>query len=96
MQELDYIKDVLKQIKPTIQANYHVNEIGLLGSVLRDDFEKDSDIDKVVNFNLSIGIEFVDLADFIEKKLKRKVDLVSKNGIKEKYFKTFSNEIYYV
>ena len=76
--------------------NFHVQEIGLFGSIVRDDFRHDSDIDIIVKFSKPIGIEFIDLANFIEKKLKQKVDLVSKNGIKEKYFKAIEQEIIYV
>lgn len=72
---------------------YHVRTLGLFGSIVRDDYTTSSDIDIVVDFNRSIGIEFVDLADYIEHKIKKKVDLVSRNGIKEKYFKEIEPEI---
>ncbi len=75
---------------------YHVRTIGLFGSVVRDDFSATSDIDIIVDFSQPIGIEFIDLADYIEKKLHKKVDLVSKNGIKEKYYKSIEREIIYV
>jgi predicted nucleotidyltransferase len=43
-----------------------------------------------------IGIEFIDLAGDLEKLLKRKVDLVSKEGIKPSYFQEIQPEIVYV
>ena len=75
---------------------YHVSSIGLFGSIVRDDFNSNSDIDIIVDFSKPIGIEFIDLAEFIERKLKKSVDLVSKNGVKQKYFRTFESEIIYV
>ena len=54
------------------------------------------DIDIIVDFDQPIGIEFIDLADYIEDRLQRKVDLVSKNGIKEKYHRAIEKEIIYV
>ena len=96
MTELDTIKQILTQLKPELITKYHVSSIGLFGSVVRDDFNPSSDIDIIVDFSKPIGIEFVDLADFIEKKLKKNVDLVSKNGVKQKYFHTFESEIDYV
>ena len=96
MSELNTIKRILTQLKPALTAKYHGSSIGLLGSVVRDDFSPSSDIDIIVDFSQSIGIEFVDLADFIETKLKKNVDLVSKNGVKHKYFRTFESEIIYV
>ena len=96
MGQLSTIRQILQQLKPELVKNFHVQEIGLFGSIVRDDFRHDSDIDIIVKFSKPIGIEFIDLANFIEKKLKQKVDLVSKNGIKEKYFKAIEQEIIYV
>lgn len=96
MTDLDTIKQILTQLKPELTDKYHVSSIGLFGSVVRDDFSPSSDIDIIVDFSQPIGIEFIDLADFIEKKLNKTVDLVSKNGVKQKYYRTIESEIIYV
>jgi predicted nucleotidyltransferase len=96
MTELASIKQVLSQLKPELKRKYFVNTIGLFGSVLRNDFTSKSDIDIIVDFSKPIGIEFVDLADYIESKLHKKVDLVSRNGVKPKYFQQIESEIVYV
>ncbi|OIQ97944.1 nucleotidyltransferase domain protein [mine drainage metagenome] len=96
MSQLSNIKNLLLQLKPELLEKYHVNSIGLFGSIVRDDFSASSDIDIIVDFNQPIGIEFIDLADLIEKKLKKSVDLVSKNGIKQKYLRAIESEIVYV
>ncbi len=96
MTDLDNIKQILTQLKPELIDKYHVSSIGLFGSVVRDDFSPSSDIDIIVDFSQPIGIEFIDLADFIEKKLKKTVDLVSKKGVKQKYYRTIESEIIYV
>ena len=83
-------------MRPELVERFHINSIGLFGSVVRDDFNSTSDIDIIVDFSRPIGIEFVDLADFLEMKLRNQVDLVSKKGIKEKYFKEIEPEILYV
>jgi predicted nucleotidyltransferase len=90
------IQNQLRQVKTHLFTKYHVNTLGLFGSVVRNDFTPESDIDMVVDFNRPIGIEFVDLANELEKLLKRKVDLVSKDGIKPKYFQEIQSEIRYV
>ena len=77
-------------------SKYHVSELGLFGSVVRSDFSPESDIDIIVDFSQPIGIEFVDLADELEAKLKRKVDLVSRKGIKPQYFNAIQTELIYV
>ena len=95
-----YLKDIkhtILSIKPTLIAKYHVQSIGLFGSIVRDDFSfENSDIDILIDFSEPIGIEFIDIADLLEIKLNRKVDLVSKNGIKDKYFQQIKSEIIYV
>ena len=96
MQKLADIKRILQHLKPELAQKYHVRTIGLFGSVVRGDFSPTSDIDILVDFDRPIGIEFIDLADYIEDRLQQKVDLVSKNGIKEKYYMAIEREIIYV
>ena len=96
MKDLKSIIKLLKQLKPELINKYHISTIGVFGSVVRDDFNSDSDVDIIVDFSQPIGIEFIDLAEFLEKKLKKSVDLVSKNGVKQKYYHLFESEIIYV
>jgi predicted nucleotidyltransferase len=96
MTELERIKKILVQLKPSLEERFGVQALGIFGSVVRDDATADSDVDIIVHFNKPIGIEFVDLANLLEKKLQKKVDLVSRKGIKEKYFELIQPEILYV
>lgn len=97
MSEIATIKSILSKIKPYLVDKYFVSSIGLFGSVVRDDFSPStSDIDIIVDFKKPIGIEFIDLADYIEKALKKRVDLVSRKGIKAKYLTQIESEIVYV
>jgi predicted nucleotidyltransferase len=96
VKQLSDIKKIIEQLKPELDQKFNVNSIGLFGSIVRDDFTSDSDIDIIVDFSKPIGVEFIDLADFFEHRLHRKIDLVSKNGIKEKYYRAIEQEIIYV
>ena len=96
MKAANKIKSQLKRMKPQLASKYGVNEIGLFGSITRDDFSTDSDVDIVVDFDRPVGIEFIDLANELEALLRRKVDLVSKKGIKPKYFKEVQKDLIYV
>jgi uncharacterized protein len=67
-----------------ICERYHVTELELFGSILRDDFRPDSDIDFLVTFeeNAPIGLfEFADMQEELRTLLGRDVDLVSRRGI---------------
>ena len=96
MLQLATIKNILHQLKPELVEKYHISSIGLFGSVVRDDFSDLSDIDIIVDFSQPIGIEFIELADYIESKLDKNIDLVSKKGIKQKYLQAIESEIIYV
>lgn len=63
---------------------WKITEFALFGSVLRDDFRPDSDIDVLVTFAPDAGwtlFNHVDMQDELETLFERKVDLVSKRGI---------------
>jgi len=96
METLDTIMNDLRQLKPELSTRFFVDKIGLFGSITRNDFNDNSDIDVIVDFNQPVGVEFIDLADFLENKFKRKVDLVSRKGIKDNFFQEIKNEIKYV
>ncbi|MEP7322226.1 MAG: nucleotidyltransferase domain-containing protein [Saprospiraceae bacterium] len=94
---LESVKSQLTQLKTYLSSTYHVGSIGIFGSIVRDDFNpKTSDIDILVEFTRPIGVEFIDLANYIESQLKFKVDLVSKRGVKKKYLEQIESEIVYV
>jgi predicted nucleotidyltransferase len=96
MSNLDTIKSILVLLKPELIQKYNISSIGLFGSIVRDDFTDKSDIDIIVDFSKPIGIEFIDLADYIEKKLQKPVDLVSKKGVKPSFYNEIKSEIIYV
>ena len=96
MSYLSTIQQQLQLIKPALITKYHVRELALFGSIVRDDFTPLSDIDILVDFSKPIGIEFIDLAEELEFKLKRKVDLVSRKGIKSNYYDAIQAELIYV
>lgn len=96
MTTLASVKQTLRELKPELHNKYGVSSIGLFGSIVRDDFTSDSDIDIVVDFDRPIGIEFVHLADYLEEKLNRPVDLASYHGIKPGYLAVIEPQIQYV
>lgn len=97
MNNVDKYKQIIAMLKPKLELKYGLTSIGLFGSVVRPDFSQDkSDIDIVVDFSKPIGVEFIEIGDYLEKELNRKVDLHSLKGIKPKYLKEIESEIIYV
>ena len=71
MTELTSIKQILTQLKPELTREYFVSPIGLFESIDRGDFTDKSDVDIIVDFSKPVGIEFIDLANYIESKLSK-------------------------
>jgi len=70
--------------------------MAIFGSYARREHNELSDLDILVEFSDRIGIRFIDLAEDLERIVGFKVDLVSKKGIKEKYFKSIDSDLIYV
>jgi len=96
MIDKEHITKALKDNKVDLATRYHLTSIGIFGSFTREDFHDDSDIDILIDYDQPIGIEFIDLAEELEKILNRKVDLVSRNGVKPKYFEEIQKDLIYV
>jgi len=67
---------------------WKVVEFSLFGSVLRDDFRSDSDVDVLLSFeeNSTWGLyDLVDMKDELQAIFGRKVDLVEKEAIRNPY-----------
>jgi predicted nucleotidyltransferase len=59
-------------------------ELSLFGSVLRDDFRPDSDVDVLVDFTLDAHptlFDLVEMQDELEALFGRKVDLLTRGGV---------------
>ncbi|MEP6466148.1 MAG: nucleotidyltransferase family protein [Parafilimonas sp.] len=97
MADKQTILEKLKQAKPSLEKKYGVKQIALFGSYSRNDaVQGKSDVDVMVDFYQPIGLDFVTLADELEDLLQVKVDLVSRGGIKPKYFSVIEPDLIYV
>jgi predicted nucleotidyltransferase len=76
---IDRIADVCRR--------YDVHELAVFGSATRVDMRPESDIDILVEFqdNAHVGlIKFASLSEELESLLGRRVDLVTKGGLKQR------------
>lgn len=67
---------------------WRIAELALFGSVLRDDFRPDSDVDVLVTFDPDAGWSLFDLVDMQEELTTlfgRHVDLVEADGIRNPF-----------
>ena len=85
MKTLKEIKAKLETLKPTLKERFEVETIGVFGSYVRGEQTKKSDVDILVEFSedAEIGFfKFLDLEEFLSRKLGVKVDLVTKGALK--------------
>lgn len=76
---------------------YHVSRIGIFGSYANGKPSGKSDIDILVDFSDTIDLfSYVNLSDSISELLKKKVDLVSVNGIKPYIKDRILNEVEWI
>ena len=78
----DRAVQLLRENQDYLRDEIGVSRIGLFGSVARDQSNDLSDVDVVVEFNRPIGFRFMDLADYLEDLLGRKVDLLTSAGVR--------------
>ncbi len=76
------IKEILRRYKPLLRERFKVKEIGVFGSYVRGEQSEESDVDIIVEFYAPIGWEFIDLKEFLEEILGKKVDLVTVKALK--------------
>ena len=90
------IESKLKELKPILIKEFHVEKIGYFGSYSRNEQKKNSDIDILVYFSKPLGWKFFDLQELLEKKLMLKVDLVSEKALKEQLRQIILNSVKFV
>lgn len=93
----DDILQILDQNMEDIKKKYKIKEIGIFGSHVRDEQKKRSDIDILVEFEeIPDLFEFIALERYLQRLLKKKVDLVRKKAIRPELKDTILKEAVYI
>jgi len=67
---------------------WKVKEFSIFGSILREDFKPDSDVDVLLSFNEDAQwglFEFVDMKEELKKIFGREVDIIEKEALKNPF-----------
>nr|NQU94588.1 nucleotidyltransferase family protein [Bacteroidota bacterium] len=86
----------LKELKPILYRDFSVKEIGIFGSFSNDTYTESSDIDILVELERPIGWRFFSLELYLEQIFNRKIDLVTKNALKEQIKESILKQVSYV
>lgn len=86
----------VKNHLPDLKENFAVESLAFFGSLTRDDFNTESDVDIMVDFKSDDFLLFVQLANELEKITQKKVDLISKRSIKARHWNYLKDKLLYV
>ncbi len=86
----------LSAAKTELQEQFKVRALALFGSYARNQQTEQSDVDVLVEVDPSIGLEFVNLAEELEKRLRERVDLVSTRAVKPNRWQVIKPDLIYV
>lgn len=86
----------LRDLMPVLRRDYAVRRIGLFGSFASGGSADNSDIDLLVELERPIGWKFFTLELYLEQVFGRKVDLVTKNALKQQLRDEILGNVLYV
>ncbi len=81
MMTKEKIVELLKANQPYLISEYGVKKIGLFGSYAKGNFGETSDVDLIVEFRHPIGFKFIEFAEYLERLLNHRVDILTPAGL---------------
>ena len=96
MKYAEKIKRKLEELKPSLEEKFKVKSIGIFGSRIRGEEEKESDLDVLVEFEESADLSllgFIRLENHLSEELGVKVDLVEERTLKPRIGKRILEEV---
>lgn len=97
LKNLEEIKTILESHREEIQRIYGLKEMGIFGSVVREEQKETSDIDILIEPAKPMGLfEFVSLKNYLSDMLGVNVDLVMKRALKTRIGERILKEVVYV
>ena len=92
--DIEEIKKVLKDVEDIVRREFKAEIVGIFGSFAKGEEREDSDIDLLVRFQRGATLfDLVGLADFLEERLGRKVDVISERALRDEIREQVMGEI---
>lgn len=89
------ILEQLRNLKPTLNKEFGVKNIGVFGSFAKGQQTELSDIDILVELEKPIGWKYFTIEPFLQKLLGRKVDLVTEKALRQELKTAILAEVHY-
>lgn len=93
----DKIMEILKKELPYLEERYGVKGVAIFGSFAKGAQREKSDVDILVKLSRPLGLDFVELVDYLEEVLDRKVDVATfecfKNSFNNPRYKHIAEDV---
>jgi predicted nucleotidyltransferase len=90
----DTVLKKLHEHRAEMSTRFGAKRIALFGSAARDELSHDSDVDVLVDFDPSPTLErYLDLQGYLEHLMGRRVDLVTRSGLKPRAWQTVRRDL---
>ena len=76
-----------------LSSEYGVKQIGIFGSLAKDESTESSDVDIIVELKDPVGFKFFKMIDYLEKLLGTKVDVLTTAGLDNIRIKKVADDI---
>ncbi|MFQ5614136.1 MAG: nucleotidyltransferase family protein [Anaerolineae bacterium] len=77
----EQVVKLLREKYPYLAAEYGVKKVGIFGSYAKGLPDETSDVDIIVEFEQPIGFKFIELVEYLEHLLGKKVDVLTPAGL---------------
>ena len=88
----DVIK-ILRKEQPFLKKEFGVKRIAIFGSFAKGTQSAQSDVDILIEFSKPIGLQFIRLTEYLDKKLGRKTDILTPIGVESIRVKKIAEDI---
>ena len=85
--------NILRKEQPFLKSCFGIKRIAIFGSFAKGTQHKKSDVDIFVEFEKPLGLQFIQLAEYLEQKLGRKTDILTPGGIQGIRLKKVAHDI---
>ena len=94
---IEELKKIVAEEKDKIRKEYKAQIVAVFGSYARGDFHADSDLDLLVNLDAGASLfDLIGLQHFLEDRLGCKVDVGTRNSLREEIRESVFNEAIYL
>jgi len=94
------VVDTLQKEMPYLRDRFGVKKLALFGSMGKKSRASANDVDIFIEFIKPLGFQFVDLATYLEKKLGKKTDILTVEGLSSirvgRVVRSIKDNLYYV